>query len=66
VFVVFLGVALGVGLVRSRPLHIAAAVVFAVAYGLYVWRTVRRAGPSDQDDLDPLYGRFVAAATVTL
>jgi cation:H+ antiporter len=54
-FVLFLGLALGVGLVPGKPLRIAAAVVFVVAYGLYAWWTVRRGGSSGKGDLKPLH-----------
>jgi cation:H+ antiporter len=42
VFMCAFGLAVALGLVRSRELHIAGAVVLVVGYGLYVWRTITR------------------------
>lgn len=57
VFMIFLATALLLGLVPVRPLHIAAAVVFVVAYGVYVWRTVThgRGTAGDEEELHDLF-----------
>lgn len=57
VFMIFLAIALVLGLVAVRPLHIAAAVVFVVAYGVYVWRTVAgsRTTAEQEEELQDLF-----------
>lgn len=57
VFMVFFAMALVLGLVPIRSLHIAAAVVFVLAYGAYVWRTVvrSRAGAGAEEELHDLF-----------
>lgn len=54
VFGVFLLAALGLGLVGSQTVRIIAAVVFVVAYGIYVWRTIKHGGEGDEEP-GPLY-----------
>ena len=49
VFAVFLAIALVLGLIGSQTVRIVAAVVFVVAYGLYVWRTVKHGGESGEE-----------------
>jgi cation:H+ antiporter len=49
VFMVFLMGALVLGLVGSEPVRIGAAVVFVLAYGAYVWRTVAHGGESGEE-----------------
>lgn len=49
VFGVFLSVALVLGLVASHPVRVAAAVVFVLAYGVYVWRTIAHGGEAGEE-----------------
>ncbi|MDR7300109.1 sodium:calcium antiporter [Haloactinomyces albus] len=49
VFLVFLGIALVLGLIGPRMVSIIAAIVFVIAYGTYVWRTIT-AGHGSQED----------------
>jgi len=54
-FMVFFGAALGLGLFAPRWLQIVAAVVFIVAYGVYVQRTLVRGGAvQEEETLRPL------------
>ncbi len=57
VFLVLLSIALVLGVVPvGKAVHVVAAVVFVIAYGVYVWRTVSRSGDAgDEDDLGRLY-----------
>ncbi|MGH3326261.1 MAG: sodium:calcium antiporter [Streptomycetales bacterium] len=50
VFMSFLSVALILGLVHSSALNIAAAILFVVAYGGYVWRTIAAGGGASGDE----------------
>lgn len=56
-FMIFLAAALLLGLIPLRPLHIAGAVVFVVAYGVYVWRTIAhsRGQAGDEEELHDLF-----------
>ena len=55
-FFVFLGAALVLGLVGTRPVRLGAAALFVVAYGVYVWRTLARGGKvGEEEELSPLY-----------
>jgi cation:H+ antiporter len=47
------GIALG--LVDSKPLHIAGAVVLVIAYGWYVHRTIKKEGDAEEEEPKPLY-----------
>lgn len=49
VFAVFLAIALVLGLVGSHAVRIVAAVVFVLAYGVYVWRTVKHGGEAGEE-----------------
>lgn len=49
VFGVFLTTALVLGLAAPRPVRVAAAAVFVLAYGAYVWRTLVRGGESGEE-----------------
>ncbi|GAA2758256.1 sodium:calcium antiporter [Actinopolymorpha rutila] len=49
VFGVFIAVAGTLGLIGNQPVRIAAAVVFLVAYGVYVWRTVGHGGEQQEE-----------------
>lgn len=56
VFLVFLGIAVLLGVVGFRALNIAAAVVFLLAYGAYAWRTVAAGhGGGNGEDLRSLF-----------
>lgn len=56
VFLVFLGIALILGVVGVHPLNVAAAVVFVLAYGAYVWWTLAKGGGSEEgEQLHSLY-----------
>lgn len=57
VFLVFLSIALVLGLIPIRALHVAAAVGFVVGYGVYVWRTIAgaRGGAGDEEELHDLF-----------
>ncbi|MQA85803.1 MAG: sodium:calcium antiporter [Streptosporangiales bacterium] len=56
VFMIFLAIALVLGLVPIRPLHIAAAVVFVVAYAAYAWRTIAASrGDEEGEELHDLF-----------
>ncbi|MGB3438161.1 MAG: hypothetical protein WBA97_05350 [Actinophytocola sp.] len=57
VFLVLLSAGLVLGVVPvGKTVHVVMAGVFVIAYGVYVWRTVVRAGDSDDDeDLGRLY-----------
>lgn len=56
VFLIFLGLTLVLGLLGIRSLNIAAAVVFVVAYGMYVWRTIRSGeAASEPGELSSLF-----------
>lgn len=50
VFLVFLGLTLVLGLVGIRWLNIVAAVLFVVAYGVYVWRTITTGWETGEDE----------------
>jgi cation:H+ antiporter len=55
-FLLFLGAALVLGIVGTRPLRIAAAVLFVAGYAAYVWSSVIGGGESsDEEELAPLY-----------
>lgn len=49
VFAVFLTIALLLGLIGTQPVRVVAAVVFVIAYGLYVWRTIAHGGESGEE-----------------
>jgi cation:H+ antiporter len=54
-FMVFFGLALALGLFAPRWLQIVAAVVFVIAYGVYVQRTLVRGGAvQEEETLRPL------------
>lgn len=56
VFLVFLGIALVLGLVGPQWLRYAAAAAFVVSYGVFVWRTIARGGGADSgEELTSLY-----------
>lgn len=56
VFVAFFGIALALGHIPVRWLHIAAAVGFVVGYGIYVWRTIAGArGAGGGEELHELF-----------
>lgn len=57
VFLVFLTVALVLGVIGFRVLNVIAAVVFVVAYGVYVWRTLssERETEEGEEDLRSLF-----------
>ncbi|MCT2583929.1 sodium:calcium antiporter [Actinophytocola gossypii] len=53
VFLVLLAVALLLGVLDvGKVVHVVAAVLFVLAYGVYVWRTVTRGGEAGQEE-DP-------------
>jgi cation:H+ antiporter len=54
VFLVFLALAGSLGFVDNHAVKVAAAVVFVLAYAVYVWRTLRRGGEADEQP-QPLY-----------
>jgi cation:H+ antiporter len=55
-FLLFLGAALVLGIVGTRPLRIAAAVLFVAGYAVYVWRSIAGGGESgEEEELAPLY-----------
>ena len=55
-FLLFLGAALVLGIVGTRPLRIAVAALFVAGYAVYVWRSVAGGGESsDEEELAPLY-----------
>jgi cation:H+ antiporter len=55
-FLVFLGLALALGLVGSQPAQLAGAVLLVVGYGAYVWRSVVRGGEvGGEGEPSPLY-----------
>lgn len=56
VFLIFLSIALLLGLVGFRALNIAAAVIFVLVYGVYVWRTVAKGhGSAEREQLQSLF-----------
>lgn len=54
VFLVFLSAAGVLGFVGSEPVKVTAAILFVVAYAVYVWRTIEHGGEADEDP-KPLY-----------
>jgi cation:H+ antiporter len=54
VFLVFLALAGVLGYVDNGSVKVVAAVVFLIAYAVYVWRTLRHGGKADEDP-KPLY-----------
>lgn len=50
VFLVFLSIAIVLGAVGIRMLNIVAAIVFVIAYGVYVWRTVTAGHGSEEGE----------------
>jgi cation:H+ antiporter len=56
VFMCAFGLAVALGLVRSRELHTAGAVVLVAGYGLYVWRTITRGiAEGSEEELSALF-----------
>jgi cation:H+ antiporter len=47
-------IGIGLGLIDSKPAHIAGAVGLVIAYGVYARQTVARSGDSDDEGLKPL------------
>jgi cation:H+ antiporter len=54
VFLVFFSLAGALGFIDNDTVKIAAAIVFVLAYAVYVWRTLRHGGEADEDP-KPLY-----------
>ncbi|MGH8868346.1 MAG: sodium:calcium antiporter [Actinomycetes bacterium] len=56
VFLVVLSLGLGLGLVDVPAVKVGGAILLVVAYGLYVWRSLRAGGETqDEAGLSPLY-----------
>lgn len=56
VFLVFFGITLILGVLGIRALNIAGAIVFVVAYGVYVWRTIQSGqGSESGEELSDLF-----------
>ena len=54
-FLVFFPIAVGLGLIPSKAAHYAGAAVLVVAYGVFVWRTIRGGGETmETTHLSPL------------
>jgi cation:H+ antiporter len=54
-FLVFFPLGIGLGLIPVKGLHYAAAAVFVIAYGVFVWITIRGGGETtEQHSLRPL------------
>jgi cation:H+ antiporter len=49
VFAVFLLIALVLGLVGTQTVRVVGAVLFVLAYGVYVWRTLSHGGEEDEE-----------------
>jgi cation:H+ antiporter len=54
VFLIFFSLAGALGFIDNATVKVVAAVVFVLAYAVYVWRTLRHGGEADEDP-KPLY-----------